>query len=80
MFKKKNFFSGYSSNSKKTLKAFKLLKKDIENSNIPVLDSYKKDYPMDKLQVELDNWNQLEKRNHKMFSTMYQFWVKKESY
>ena len=47
MFKKKNFFSGYSSNSKKTLKAFKLLKKDIENSNIPVLDSYKKDYPMD---------------------------------
>ena len=47
MFKKKKFFSGYSSNSKKTLKAFKLLKKDIENSNIPVLDSYKKDYPMD---------------------------------
>ena len=47
MFNKKNFFSGYSSNSKKTLKAFKLLKNDIENSNIPVLDSYKKDYPMD---------------------------------
>tara|TARA_B100000700_G_scaffold228359_1_gene252232 strand:+ start:193 stop:477 length:285 start_codon:yes stop_codon:yes gene_type:complete len=47
MFNKKNFFSDYSSNSKKTLKAFKLLKKDIENSNIPVLDSYKKDYPMD---------------------------------
>ena len=47
MFNKKNFFSDYSSNSKKTLKAFKLLKKDIENFNIPVLDSYKKDYPMD---------------------------------
>ena len=47
MFNKKNFFSNFSSSLKNTTKAFQALKKDIKNSNIPVLDSYNKEYQID---------------------------------
>ena len=47
MFNKKNFFSNFSTSLKKTNQAFQLLKKDIESSAIPVLDSYSKKYQTD---------------------------------
>ena len=47
MFNKKNFFSNFSVNLKKTNQIFQLLKKDIKNSAIPVLDSYSKNYQFD---------------------------------
>ena len=47
MFNKKNFFSNFSSSLKNTTKAFQALKKDIKNSNIPVLESYNKEYQID---------------------------------
>ncbi len=47
MFNKKNFFSNFSPSLKNTTKAFQALKKDIKNSNIPVLESYNKDYQID---------------------------------
>ena len=40
-------------------------------------DLYKKDYPNEAFLVNLDNWQELEKKAHSMFSSMYQFWVKK---
>ena len=47
MFNKKNFFSNFSSSLKNTTKAFQALKKDIKNSNIPVLESHNKEYQID---------------------------------
>ena len=47
MFKKKNFFSNLSPNLKKTTQSFQMLKKDIKNSEMPVLDSYNKNYQID---------------------------------
>ena len=39
MFNKKNFFSSFPSSTKKTKQEFQLLKKDIKNFDIPVLDT-----------------------------------------
>ena len=47
MFKKKNFFSNLSPSLKKTTQSFQMLKKDIKNSEMPVLDSYNKNYQID---------------------------------
>ena len=47
MFNKKIFFSNFSSSLKNTTKAFQTLKKDINNSNIPVLESYNKEHQID---------------------------------
>ena len=55
MFNKKNFFSNFSTCLKKTNQAFQLLKKDIENSAIPVLDSYSKKYQTENNNYYIDN-------------------------
>ena len=47
MLNKKNFFSNFPTNLKKTTQVFQLLKRDINNSNIPVLESYNKNYQVD---------------------------------
>ena len=54
MFKKNNFFEYYFNNSKvyrrnieKTGKVFKDLKLDIENGEIPLIESYQKEYQFD---------------------------------
>ena len=47
MFSTNNFFQNVSVNLKKTKEAFKILTKDIENFNIPSLQSYNKNYKFD---------------------------------
>jgi len=38
---------------------------------------FSKFYPEDKKNISLDNWNKFELNNQDVFSTMYQFWVRK---
>jgi hypothetical protein len=48
------------------------------NSNIK--NNYSKEYPEDKTNTKLENWNKYEKKNEDTFIGMYQFWVKKIDY
>tara|TARA_B100000686_G_C16721469_1_gene935212 strand:+ start:536 stop:1732 length:1197 start_codon:yes stop_codon:yes gene_type:complete len=50
MFEKQNFFieqSRYKKNIKKTKKVFEILKNDLKNGEIPMLESYEKDYKLE---------------------------------
>jgi glucose-6-phosphate isomerase len=47
MLSKKNFFKNSSVNLKKTEEAFNVLKKDINNFDLPLLQSFSKDYALD---------------------------------
>ena len=41
-----------------------------------ILEHYQKSFPNDKYNLDLKNWDILEKNHNEIFSGMYQFWLK----
>ena len=69
MLSKNHFFKNFSVNLKKTKETFNILVKDIENFDIPLLQSYNKNCEREE-RAENCRYSQLETRHLKPFSSI----------